>query len=91
MVQSNFFFLSSFQGQWHVKDVKPNANGDAQEVKLKVRINTNGIILISSANLVEKNGVDIEEPQSPQPEENPQQPGTEPMEVLEVIFGCIVM
>jgi hypothetical protein len=65
-----------------VRDVKPNANGEAQEVKIKVRINHNGVILISSANLVEKNGVEAEEPQSPQTEEG--QVPQEPMETAEV-------
>ncbi|XP_017137802.1 heat shock 70 kDa protein 4 isoform X2 [Drosophila miranda] len=41
-------------GVWKVKDVKPNERGEGQEVKLKVRINNNGIVLISSATLVEK-------------------------------------
>ncbi|XP_022211410.1 heat shock 70 kDa protein 4 isoform X2 [Drosophila obscura] len=41
-------------GVWKVKDVKPNERGEGQEVKLKVRINSNGILLISSATLVEK-------------------------------------
>ncbi|KAH8239457.1 hypothetical protein KR032_004433 [Drosophila birchii] len=41
-------------GVWKVKDVKPTERGDGQDVKLKVRINNNGIVLISSATLVEK-------------------------------------
>ncbi|XP_030373284.1 heat shock 70 kDa protein 4L isoform X2 [Scaptodrosophila lebanonensis] len=41
-------------GVWKIKDVKPNERGEGQEVKLKVRINNNGIVLISSATLVEK-------------------------------------
>ena len=43
-----------FLGQWMVNDVKPNANGEAQEVKMKVRINNNGVILVSSAHMVER-------------------------------------
>lgn len=56
-----------------MNDVKPSPTGDAQEVKVKVRINHNGIILISSAQMVEKkevqdeqgNGAAEAEPQSP--------------------------
>ncbi|EDX10407.1 GD14475 [Drosophila simulans] len=41
-------------GVWKIKDVKPTERGEGQDVKLKVRINNNGIVLISSATLVEK-------------------------------------
>lgn len=41
-------------GRWYVKNIKPTANGEPQEVKIKVRINGNGVILITSANLVDK-------------------------------------
>ncbi|KRF97623.1 uncharacterized protein Dwil_GK17034, isoform B [Drosophila willistoni] len=41
-------------GVWKIKDVKPTERGEGQEVKLKVRINYNGIVLISSATLLEK-------------------------------------
>lgn len=41
-------------GRWFVKNIKPTANGEAQEVKIKVRINLNGVIQLTSANLVEK-------------------------------------
>ncbi|KAH8270458.1 hypothetical protein KR018_010243 [Drosophila ironensis] len=41
-------------GVWKIKDVKPTERGEGQDVKLKVRINQNGIVLISSATLVEK-------------------------------------
>lgn len=37
-----------------MKDVKPSASGEAQEVKVKVRINHNGLLLVSSAQMVEK-------------------------------------
>lgn len=45
-------------GKWHIKDVKPNEKGELQEVKVKVRINHHGIVLISSASLVDKKEVD---------------------------------
>ncbi|XP_017844075.2 heat shock 70 kDa protein 4 isoform X1 [Drosophila busckii] len=41
-------------GIWKIKDVKPTERGESQEVKLKVRINQNGIVLISSATLVDR-------------------------------------
>lgn len=45
-------------GVWKIKDVKPTERGEGQDVKLKVRINNNGIVLISSATLVEKKEAD---------------------------------
>ncbi|KRF84883.1 heat shock 70 kDa protein 4 isoform X2 [Drosophila virilis] len=41
-------------GVWKIKDVKPTERGESQDVKLKVRINQNGIVLISSATLVDR-------------------------------------
>lgn len=71
-------FPDSHIGRWHIKDVKPNANGESQEVKIKVRINNHGIILISSASMVEKidkdseldnsNDSEIQEPMDTVPE-----------------------
>lgn len=37
-----------------MKNIKPGPQGEAQEVKIKVRINSNGVIQLTSANLVEK-------------------------------------
>ncbi|XP_075164308.1 heat shock protein 70Cb isoform X2 [Haematobia irritans] len=76
-------------GRWTIKDVKPNEKGDYSEVKVKVRINHHGIVLISSASLVDKK--EVEEPVTPQPAEQPnadqpaggeqQQNNGEPMDV----------
>lgn len=41
-------------GRWYVKNIKPTPTGEAQEVKIKVRINSNGVIQLTSANLVDK-------------------------------------
>ncbi|KAH8419635.1 hypothetical protein KR222_011393 [Zaprionus bogoriensis] len=41
-------------GVWKIKEVKPTDRGESQDVKLKVRINLNGIVLISSATLVDR-------------------------------------
>lgn len=50
-------------GRWHVKNIKPT--GEPQEVKIKVRININGVILVTGANLVDKKAAKaIEEPTS---------------------------
>lgn len=48
-------------GRWHVRNIKPAANGEPQEVKIKVRINNNGVILVTSANLVDKKAIKAEE------------------------------
>jgi hypothetical protein len=87
--------LTSFlKGEWKVNDVKPAATGDAQEVKVKVRINHNGVLLISSAQMIEKkdvhddqqNGVnEPEQPQSPtDPSPTADAAPTEPMDTQEV-------
>uniref|UniRef100_T1PDV7 Hsp70 protein n=1 Tax=Musca domestica TaxID=7370 RepID=T1PDV7_MUSDO len=76
-------------GRWTIKDVKPNDKGEYAEVKVKVRINHHGIVLISSASLVDKK--EAEEPPTPEPAANAEQPaggeqqqqnnGGEPMDV----------
>uniref|UniRef100_A0A1A9UQI6 Heat shock 70 kDa protein 4 n=1 Tax=Glossina austeni TaxID=7395 RepID=A0A1A9UQI6_GLOAU len=45
-------------GRWTIKDIKPNERGEPSEVKVKVRINHHGIVLISSASLVDKKEVE---------------------------------
>ncbi|CAH0560766.1 unnamed protein product [Brassicogethes aeneus] len=40
-------------GTWIVKDIKPNTDGKAQKVKVKVRVNLHGIMTVSSASLYE--------------------------------------
>lgn len=47
-------------GRWHVNDVKPNANGESQEVKVKVRIDQNGLLLIASSSLIEQKEPEVE-------------------------------
>jgi len=46
-------------GFFEVGDVTPNPEGGSQKVKVKVRVNPNGVFGVASANLVEK--VEIEE------------------------------
>lgn len=89
--------LYNLLGEWKVNDVKPSASGEAQEVKVKVRINHNGILLISSAQMIEKkdaqedsqNGVNDNEPQSPtEPAPTPDGPvpAGEAMDTQDVSF-----
>lgn len=77
-------------GRWTIKDIKPNDKGEYSEVKVKVRINHHGIVLISSASLVDRK--ELEESNAPQSAEqaNAEQPTAgegqqpnagEPMEV----------
>lgn len=48
-----------------MKNIKPTANGEPQEVKIKVRINNNGVILVTSANLVDKKAIKVAEEPTP--------------------------
>lgn len=64
-------YPDTFIGKWHIKDVKPNANGESQEVKIKVRVNNHGILLISSVTMVDKKEVENDNPNEP---ENPIEP-----------------
>ncbi|XP_058053267.1 heat shock 70 kDa protein 4 isoform X4 [Anopheles bellator] len=64
-------YLDPVIGSYHVKGIKPDAAGESQEVKVKVRINSNGIILISSATMYERK--ESEEPVSPTPATNGEQ------------------
>uniref|UniRef100_U5EM97 Putative heat shock 70 kDa protein 4 n=1 Tax=Corethrella appendiculata TaxID=1370023 RepID=U5EM97_9DIPT len=58
-------YPDKFIGEWRINGVKSNANGDPQEIKIKVRLNANGIISISSAQMVEKKDSIEEAPNSP--------------------------
>lgn len=65
--------------------MKPSAVGEAQEVKVKVRINHNGILLISSAQMIEKKEVEEDAPKPDSANQNgmegeqpPQSPGEAP-------------
>merc|ERR1712183_699328 len=49
-------------GLFEIGDVRPTADGGNQKVKVKVRINPNGIFGVSSANLVEKHEIEEEVP-----------------------------
>merc|ERR1712002_912689 len=49
-------------GNFEIGDVKPTAEGGNQKVKVKVRVNPNGIFGVSSASLVEKHEIEEEVP-----------------------------
>lgn len=91
--------MDPFIGEWQVKDVKPAASGEAQEVKVKVRINHNGLLLVASAQMVEKkevqeaeqNGANENEPMqtanspsSSEPNSQENQQNNEPMDTTPV-------
>jgi hypothetical protein len=40
--------------QFHIQGVKPGAQGEAQKVKVKVRLNLHGILQVVSATMMEK-------------------------------------
>jgi len=55
-------FPDSHIGNFEVGEVRPTAEGGNQKVKVKVRINPNGIFGVASASLVEKHEVEEEVP-----------------------------
>jgi len=56
-------------GVFEIGDIKPNAEGGSQKVKVKVRINPNGIFGVASANLVEKHEIEEEVPEDMETDE----------------------
>lgn len=51
--RDSIIIFREFAGRWYVK-VKPTPTGEPQEVKIKVRINANGVIQITGVNIVDK-------------------------------------
>jgi len=49
-------------GVFEIMEVRPNAEGGPQKVKVKVRVNPNGIFNVSSASLIEQQEVEEEVP-----------------------------
>lgn len=65
LIRVNFLLkIVCFSGTWVVKDVCPGADGKAQKVKVKVRINLHGIMNVSSASLIESK--EAVEPDTPE-------------------------
>jgi molecular chaperone DnaK (HSP70) len=58
----NVPFYNKHIGDFEIGDVKPTPEGGNQKVKVKVRVNPNGIFGVSSASLVEKHEVEEEVP-----------------------------
>lgn len=83
-------FPLSVIGKYHIKDVKPNDKGEPQEVRVKVRINQHGIVLISSASLVDKKE---DEPMDTTPEqgEGQENSNAEQMDVSQEVSVYIIL
>ena len=47
-------YLLKRLGVFRVDNVKPNPSGESSKIKIKLRINGNGLFSVSSASLVEK-------------------------------------
>lgn len=84
----------SIIGRWRVDDVKPNAAGESQEVKVKVRINQNGLVEIFNATMKEVEvatpAVAGEEQQAPADGE-PQQPMDQEVRVPSTAMLMLMM
>jgi len=55
-------YPSKHIGDFEIMEVKPNEEGGSQKVKVKVRVNPNGIFSVVSASLIEKQEVEEEVP-----------------------------
>lgn len=80
-----------FIGTWHVKDVKPSAKGEAQEVKIKFKLTPSGTVGVSSVHLVKQPEKKPEEAAAPPAAEKKAEEGVEgqqAMEGQEVSRGC---
>lgn len=74
-VKSVIFLVlfSFFLGSWVIKDIRPNAEGKSQKVKVKVRVNLHGVMTISSASMYEaKESLEPETPDEQQQKESQQ-------------------
>ncbi|CAD6190329.1 unnamed protein product [Caenorhabditis auriculariae] len=67
----------SHLGTWHVSGVKPTAEGEARKVKVKVRVNPNGVFSVCSATMYETQVVP-EEPMEVDAAAPPAAEGAEP-------------
>jgi len=80
---ANLPFPDPFIGNWIVKGITSLNENEAPEVKIKVRINHNGIVLVSSAQMVEKKETQTENDVENQSSATTEPQATEPMEVQE--------
>ncbi|CAH1776947.1 unnamed protein product [Owenia fusiformis] len=51
---SDIPYPSPVLGQFAIKDIKPQADGESSKVKVKVRVNIHGVFTVAQASLVEK-------------------------------------
>lgn len=58
-----YAYNNKFIGKFTINDVKPDGEGNNQKVKVKARININGIFSIVNATLSEKQEVGVEQPE----------------------------
>lgn len=71
-------FANKHIGTFEIGEVKPTPEGGNQKVKVKVRINPNGIFGVASASLVEKHEVEEEVPVPMEVETNKTEGGEKP-------------
>lgn len=74
-------FADPFIGTWNIKDVKPSAKGEAQEVKIKFKLTPSGTVSVSSVHLVKQSEKKEEAPAPPAAEEAAAEPAMEGQEV----------
>lgn len=86
MYDYNKLVVRPHSGRWSVKDIKPTATGEPQEVRVKVRINDNGLILVTSASIVEKKAKEPET-QPPAAGDNAAPENGNNMDTTEVSFA----
>merc|ERR1719219_2109479 len=70
-------------GLFEIGDVTPTPEGGSQKVKVKVRVNPNGIFGMSSASLVEKHEVEEEVPEEMETDEKKEDGESKPEEMKE--------
>ena len=70
-------------GLFEIGDVKPTEDGSSQKVKVKVRVNPNGIFGVSSASLLEKHEIEEEVPEEMETDEKKEDGEPKPEEPKE--------
>merc|ERR550525_1133153 len=70
-------------GLFEIGDVKPTEDGASQKVKVKVRVNPNGIFGVSSASLLEKHEIEEEVPEEMETDEKKEEAETKTEETKE--------
>lgn len=68
-------YPTSHIGTWHIKNIKPTPENEPSKVKIKVRLNLNGIFTVTSAVVVEKREMTQQELEEEEKQQQQQQPG----------------